>query len=304
VSPAPRLASTREELADALTPRRREGATVGIVTTMGALHEGHASLFRRARERVGDGPVVATVFVNSLQFGASEDLDRYPRTLESDLAMCEREGVDLVFAPAPNEVYPTGDPEVTVDPGPLAAELEGASRPTHFRGVLTIVAKLFGLVRPDLAVFGEKDYQQLVLVRRMSQDLCLGVEVVGAETVREPDGLALSSRNQFLGPEDRQRATALSRALRAAQDRAAYGLPAARWAAMRVLDEVPESELELDYLAIRTPELGEVLEEHPSEPVPARILIAARLGTTRLIDNLPLTLGGSTSARVPVPPPQ
>ena len=304
MSPAPRLASTREELADALAPRRREGATVGVVTTMGALHEGHASLFRTARERVGDGPVVATIFVNPLQFGAGEDLDRYPRTLESDLAICEREGVDLVFTPTALEVYPTGDPEVSVEPGPLAAELEGASRPGHFRGVLTVVAKLFGLVRPDLAVFGEKDYQQLVLVRRMSQDLCLGVEIVGAETVREPDGLALSSRNRFLGPEDRQRAAALSRALRAAQDRAPYGLPAARWAAMRVLDEVPEAELELDYLAIRTPELGKVSEPHPTEPVSARILVAARVGTTRLIDNLPLTLGGSTSPRVPATPAQ
>src|SRR4029079_8987669 len=136
---------------------------------MGALHEGHASLFRVARERVGDGPVVATIFVNPLQFAAGEDLARYPRTLETDLAMCEREGVDLVFAPAVDEVYPGGDPVVTVEPGPLGTELKGASRPVHFRGVLTVVAKLFGLVRPDVAVFGQKDYQQLVLVRRMSQ---------------------------------------------------------------------------------------------------------------------------------------
>ena len=148
----------------------------------------------------------------------------------------------MVFAPALEEVYPGGDPVVTVEPGPLGTALEGASRPGHFRGVLTVVAKLFGLVRPDLAVFGEKDYQQLVLVRRMSQDLCLGVDIVGAETVREPDGLALSSRNRYLSPDDRQRATVLSRALYAAQERAAFGLPAARWAAMRVLDEVPESE--------------------------------------------------------------
>jgi pantoate--beta-alanine ligase len=290
VIPAPRLASTREELTDALAPKRRAGATVGVVTTMGALHEGHASLFRMARERVGDGPVVATIFVNPLQFGAGEDLDRYPRNLESDLAICAREGVDLVFAPAVEEVYPGGDPQVTVDPGPLGAELEGASRPGHFRGVLTVVAKLFGLVRPDVAVFGEKDYQQLVLVRRMSQDLCLGVQIVGAETVREPDGLALSSRNRYLDLEDREGATVLSRALRAAQERASYGLPAARWAAMQVLDEVPE--LDLDYLAIRTPELTDVVEPHPDAPVPARILVAARLGSTRLIDNLPLTLGG------------
>ena len=295
--PDPRLASTREELTDALAPHRRAGATVGVVTTMGALHEGHASLFRTARERVGDGPVVATIFVNPLQFGAGEDLDLYPRTLESDLAICAREGVDLVFAPAVGEVYPGGDPQVTVDPGPLGAELEGASRPGHFQGVLTVVVKLFGLVRPDLAVFGEKDYQQLVLVRRMSQDLCLGVQIVGAETVREPDGLALSSRNRYLGTEDRERATVLSRALRAAQERAAYGLPAARWAAMQVLDEVPESELDLDYLAIRTPELTDVAQLHPVEPIPARILVAARLGTTRLIDNLPLTLGGPPAAQ-------
>src|SRR5262249_11296560 len=208
------------------------------------------------------------------------------------------EGVDVVFAPAVDEVYPGGDPVVTVEPGPLGAELEGASRPGHFRGVLTVVAKLFGLVRPDLAVFGQKDYQQLGLVRRMSHDLCLGVEVVGAETVREPDGLALSSRNRYLGPEDRQRATVLSRALRAAQERAAYGLPAARWAAMRVLDEVPEPDLDLDYLVIRTPELEEVTDPHPSEPTPGRGLVAAPVGSTRLIDNLPLTLGGATSPRI------
>ncbi len=206
--------------------------------------------------------------------------------------------MDLVFAPGVDEVYPGGEPLVTVEPGPLGTELEGASRPGHFRGVLTVVAKLFGLVRPDLAVFGEKDYQQLVLVRRMSQDLCLGVDVVGAETVREPDGLALSSRNRYLSPADRERAAVLSRALRAAQARAAYGLPAARWAAMRVLDEVPESELDLDYLTIRTPELDEVVEPHPAEPIEARVLVAARVGTTRLIDNLPLTLGGATSPRV------
>jgi pantoate--beta-alanine ligase len=304
VSPEPRLASTREELTDALAPRRRAGATVGVVTTMGALHEGHASLFRVARERVDDGPVVATIFVNPLQFGKGEDLDRYPRTLEADLAMCAREGVDLVFAPDVAEVYPGGDPVVTVDPGPLGSELEGESRPGHFRGVLTVVAKLFGLVRPDLAVFGEKDYQQLVLVRRMSLDLSLGVEVVGAETVREPDGLALSSRNRYLGADDRRRATVLNRALRAAQDHAAYGLSAARRAATDVLDELPASELDLDYLAIRTTDLGEVGEPEPTHPLQARILVAGRLGTTRLIDNLPLTLGGGASPTGTPPSPQ
>jgi pantoate--beta-alanine ligase len=194
----------------------------------------------------------------------------------------------VVFAPAADEVYPDGEPLVTVAPGPLAAELEGAVRPGHFRGVLTVVAKLFGLTRPDLALFGEKDYQQLVLVRRMSRDLCLGVDVRGVETVREPDGLALSSRNRFLEPDDRRRALALSRALRAAQDRAAYGADAALAAAA---DELDADRIEPDYLEIRTPDLLPLDPAVPA-PVEARILVAARVGTTRLIDNLPMTLGG------------
>ena len=297
----PRVASTRAELADVLASRRTIGSPTVLVPTMGALHAGHAALFRRARKEAGEGPVVASVFVNPLQFAPGEDLDRYPRTLDDDLAMAGREGVDVVFTPAVDEMYPGGEPLVTVEPGPLGSVLEGESRPGHFRGVLTVVAKLFGLTRPDVAVFGQKDYQQLVLIARMSRDLCLGVEVVGAETVREDDGLALSSRNRYLGPEERRRATVLSRALRAAQDRAAYGMPAARWAAMRVLDEVPE--LDVDYLAIRTPELAEIEEPHPHEPLSARILVAARMGGTRLIDNMPLTVGGAT---VPVtrPPPR
>jgi pantoate--beta-alanine ligase len=290
----PLVADTRQDLADLLAPRRGPGSPVVLVPTMGALHAGHAALFRRARKEAGDGPVVASLFVNPLQFAPSEDLDRYPRTFDDDLALAGREGVDLVFAPSVDEMYPGGEPLVTVEPGALGTELEGASRPGHFRGVLTVVAKLFGLVRPDIAVFGQKDYQQLVLVTRMSRDLCLGVEIVGAETVREEDGLALSSRNRYLDPDERRRAASLNRALRAARDRAAYGLPAARWAAMRVLDELPDDELDLDYLTIRTPDLGEVLEPHPVDPIAARILVAARIGTTRLIDNLPLTLGGAT----------
>ena len=194
----------------------------------------------------------------------------------------------MVFAPSVDEMYPGGDPVVTVEPGPLGAELEGASRPGHFRGVLTVVAKLFGLVRPDVAVFGQKDYQQLVLVTPMSRDLCLGVEVVGAETVREPDGLALSSRNRYLTADEHGRALALSGALRAAQERAAYGLDAALGAALQVLDG---GDLELDYLEIRTPELGELKAVHPAAATEARVLVAARVGKTRLIDNLPLTLG-------------
>jgi pantoate--beta-alanine ligase len=296
MSPAPLLAETREALADALPSTTRDLATpVVLVPTMGALHAGHVALFRAARERAGgEGSVVASIFVNPLQFGEGEDLERYPRTLEDDLALCENEGVDVVFAPGVDVVYPGGEPLVTVDPGPLAGILEGASRPAHFRGVLTVVAKLLGLVRPDVAVFGQKDYQQLVLVRRMCQDLCLGVEVVGVETVREPDGLALSSRNRYLDPDQRRAATVLSRALRAAQERASYGVTAARSAASSVIEDEPG--IELDYLAILTPELDEVAVDRPETPTPGRILVAGRVGTTRLIDNMPLVLGGSVQA--------
>jgi pantoate--beta-alanine ligase len=289
VSSPPLLAATREELSRALGPRRSVDRPVVLVPTMGALHAGHAALLAAARQTAGNGSVVASIFVNPLQFGEGEDLDRYPRTFGADLELCAREGVDVVFAPAVDEIYPGGEPQVTVEPGPLGSTLEGEVRPGHFRGVLTVVCKLFGLVRPDLAVFGQKDYQQLVLVRRMSRDLCLGVEVLGIPTVREPDGLALSSRNRYLDAAERGRATILCRALEAAGERASYGLPAARWAAMRVLDEDPD--LELDYLAIRTPELEPVAEQHPTEPTDARVLVAARIGATRLIDNRPIVLG-------------
>ena len=206
--------------------------------------------------------MVVSIFVNPLQFGPGEDLDRYPRTFDADLALCAAEGVDVVFAPAADEVYPGGEPLVTVEPGPLATRFEGASRPGHFRGVLTVVAKLFGLVRPDVTVFGEKDYQQLALVRRMSADLCLGVEVLGGETVREPDGLALSSRNRYLDATQRQQALALSRALRAAQAAAADGPDAARAAALAVLEEA--AGVELDYLVVTDRDLGDLPADVPA----------------------------------------
>lgn len=284
----PVLASTREELAGLLAGPRRSGARVAFVPTMGALHDGHASLMRTARAATS-GPVVVSIFVNPMQFAPTEDLDRYPRTLDADLEVCAAEGVDVVFAPGVEEMYPGGFSHesvhdgVTVAPGQLATILDGESRPGHFDGVLTVVAKLFGLVRPDVAVFGQKDYQQLVLIRRMVRDLCLGIEVVGAETVREPDGLALSSRNRYLDASQRKVATALSRALRAAQERAPYGVPAARWAAMSVLKEAAVDGLELDYLALTSPDLGEAPETGEG-----RILVAARLGSTRLIDNMPI----------------
>lgn len=286
---APVLASTRGELVGLLAQR---SGPVGFVPTMGALHEGHATLMREARARTGAGTVVASVFVNPLQFGAGEDLDRYPRTLPDDLEVCGREGVDVVFAPSVEEVYPgwPAQPQVTVEPGPLATVLEGATRPGHFRGVLTVVAKLFGLVRPDLAVFGQKDYQQLVLVRRMVDDLCLGVDVVGAETVREPDGLALSSRNRYLDDSERTTALALSRALRRAQDEAVHGAGAALAAARTELAAEPG--VDLDYLVVTTPDLADLPADVP-DGTPGRVLVAAKVGTTRLIDNLPLTLGRS-----------
>lgn len=289
----PTLVGTRAELAALLEPHRRAEARVGFVPTMGALHDGHAGLMRVARERIAHGPLVVSIFVNPLQFAPGEDLDRYPRTLEADFKVSEREGVDIVFAPAIDEVYPGGETMVTVEPGPVADLLEGTTRPGHFRGVLTVVAKLFGLVRPDVAVFGQKDYQQLVLIRRMVGDLFLGVEVVGAETEREPDGLALSSRNRYLDPEQRREAAALSRTLRAAQRAARHGLDAALHAARGELRATVG--VDLDYLTITTPDLGELCE--PVEPgTEARILIAARLGTTRLIDNLPLTIGAAAQA--------
>jgi pantoate--beta-alanine ligase len=281
------IAGTRAELAELLVPHRAAGRRVGLVCTMGAMHEGHASLMRRTRLEIGpDAPLVVSLFVNPLQFGPNEDLARYPRTFDEDVALCAREGVDIVFAPTVDEVYPGGDPQVTVDPGPLAGVLEGKTRPGHYVGVLTVVAKLFGLVRPEVTVFGEKDYQQLALVRRMSGDLCLGVEVLGGETVREPDGLALSSRNRYLDPEQRQQAVALSRALRAAQEAGPEGYAAALAAAEKVLADAPG--IDLDYVVFRAVDLAELDEDARGE---ARALVAAKVGTTRLIDNMPVVLG-------------
>jgi pantoate--beta-alanine ligase len=250
---------------------------------MGALHEGHAALLRAARQAAGPGPVVTSIFVNPLQFAPGEDLDRSPRTFGADLDLCGREGVDVVFAPAAAEVYPDGEPLVTVEPGPLAVELEGVSRPGHFRGVLTVVAKLFGLTRPDLAMFGEKDYQQLVLVRRMVSDLCLGVDVVGVATVREADGLALSSRNRYLSDDERRSALALARSLRCGADAAPRGPGAVLACAEEVLGAAPG--VAVDYLVLTDPQLGPA-PQHGA----ARLLVAARVGSTRLLDNVAVVL--------------
>jgi pantoate--beta-alanine ligase len=257
--------STRSELAAA---RAASSGRAGVVMTMGALHEGHATLLREARKDADF--VVATIFVNPLQFGPAEDFSRYPRTLEADLDVCRAEGADLVFTPTPEVMYPGGEPQVRVDPGALGSALEGAVRPGHFAGVLTVVAKLLRLTGADVAYFGEKDYQQLTLIRAMVRDLDLGVEITGVPTVREPGGLALSSRNRYLDPEERTRALALSAALRAG---------------VAVAHEGGSPAVDPDYLELRTSDL----EEGPVAGE-ARLLVAARVGTTRLIDNMPLTL--------------
>ncbi|MGL5824323.1 MAG: pantoate--beta-alanine ligase [Nocardioides sp.] len=313
----PVLVSTRPELAAALDRVRRDGP-IGFVPTMGALHAGHASLISLGRDRIGDGTMVVSIFVNPTQFGDTEsgaaDLVRYPRTLAADLGLCRTVGADIVFAPDLEVLYPGGSADhavrgpaprstapagsgspvgsplgpVTIDPGPSGDILEGAARPGHFRGVLTVVAKLFGLVRPDLAVFGEKDFQQLALVRRMVADLNLGVEVVGAPTVREPDGLALSSRNRFLTVAQRVHARTLHRALGEAVAVAAAGagLVAADAAARKVLADTPE--VDVDYLTFTDPGLTP-LSTRDASGGSGRVLVAARLGSVRLIDNCAIT---------------
>jgi pantoate--beta-alanine ligase len=255
---------------------------VALVPTMGALHEGHRTLVRAARERAAT--VVVSVFVNPTQFGPGEDFDRYPRTWDADLAALAEEGADVVFHPPVEEVYPPRAVGVTVGPGPLGSVLEGAVRPGHFAGVLTVVAKLFGLVRPDLALFGEKDYQQLTLIRAMARELALGVEVVGVPTVREDDGMALSSRNRYLAPEQRAAAAAVSAALRAGAAAGPEGAGAVLAAARAVLAAEPS--LVQDYLELTDNDLG------PAPAAgPARLLVAVRAGTTRLIDNIAIQLG-------------
>ena len=263
---------------------RATGRRIVLVPTMGALHDGHLTLIRAAR-RVPGAVVVVSIFVNPLQFGAGEDLDAYPRTLDDDLDALRAEGVEIAFTPTADDMYPHGT-RTTVVPGQLGAELEGASRPTHFAGVLTVVLKLFNTVRPDRAYFGEKDYQQLTLIRQMVADLDLGVEVQGVPIVREADGLAMSSRNRYLDPVQREQAGALSAALLAGMYSAAQGASAALDAARAVLDEVPA--LEVDYLELRDPGLGPAPAEGP-----ARLLVAARLGHTRLIDNIAVDVGAS-----------
>lgn len=283
----PLLVRTRGELTAALAERP---AATGqayrrcVVMTMGALHSGHLSLVARAHELAAQ--VVVTIFVNPLQFGEGEDLERYPRDLAGDLTRLAGAGADIVFAPTPDVVFPAGEPVVRVSAGRLGEVLEGVTRPGHLDGVLTIVLKLMHLVGPDVAVFGQKDAQQVMAVQAMVRDLDVPVDIVAAPTVRAADGLALSSRNAFLAPAERERALVLSRALRAGGDVARLGADAdaVRGAARAALTGV-----EPDYLALVDPRTA--AEVPAGYRGPAVLAVAARFGETRLIDNAPLRLG-------------
>jgi pantoate--beta-alanine ligase len=266
--------------------QRAQGRRIGLVPTMGYLHEGHLALVDEARRQADS--VVMTIFVNPLQFGPAEDLARYPRDLPRDRSLAATRGVDVLFVPSLDAMYPAGS-EVRVIPGTSAERWEGAARPGHFTGVLTVVAKLFHLVEPDLACFGRKDIQQLTLVKRMVRDLDWPIEIVGVPTVREPDGLALSSRNAYLGAEDRRRALALSRALGAAHRAWCDGEHRAELIEEQMRQELRrQPELVVEYIAIVEPEALA-----PVATVDARtvVAIAGRVGGTRLIDNISLAQG-------------
>ena len=267
-------------------PLERAGVRRAFVPTMGALHDGHRALMREARNLVGPrGEVVVSIFVNPTQFAAGEDFDSYPRDLARDVRVCDEEGVDVVYAPSAQGVYGSEQgSRITIDPGPLGQLWEGAHRPGHFAGVLTVVSILLHQVDPNVAVFGEKDYQQLELVRRMCRDLSYGVEIVGMPTVREVDGLALSSRNVNLDPDQRRLASAVPRALEAAQQAATGGAEAALAAVDTVL---AEARLVADYRALCASDLGPTPERGT-----ARLLVAVPVGRTRLIDNCTVDLGG------------
>lgn len=285
VAVAPRVVDTVVGIRDAVAEHRAAGLRVALVPTMGALHDGHLSLVRRARE-VAD-VVVVSIFVNPLQFSAGEDLDRYPRTLDADLDALAAHGVELVFAPSVDQMYPEGAVETTVTAGHVGTLYEGASRPGHFDGMLTVVAKLFNIVRPDRAVFGQKDAQQVFLVRRMVRDLDVPLAVEVVPTVREPDGLAMSSRNRYLGPDQRRAALLLSEALAAAEASGAEGLDEVLAEAAAAFGD--HDGVELDYLVVVDPETFlPVGEEARGEAI---VLVAARVGTTRLIDNAVISLG-------------
>jgi len=271
-----------EEIGELTRAIRKVGRPVVLVPTMGALHEGHLALVRNA-QRIPGALVVVSIFVNPLQFGEGEDLDAYPRTLDADVAKLKAAGVDAVFAPSVREMYPNG-PRTTVRPGPVGEILEGRTRPIHFAGMLTVVQKLMHITHCSDAFFGEKDYQQLVLIQQMVTDLNLGVQVHGVPIVREADGLAKSSRNIYLAEAERELALTLSAALTAGAHVAEDGAEAVLSTAQAILASVPE--IEVDYLELRGADLGDAPETGD-----ARLLVAAKIGDTRLIDNVGVPVG-------------
>jgi len=275
------LSPTRRILSESLGPIRAEGIRLGLVPTMGYLHEGHLSLVDLAREM--SEFLAVSIFVNPLQFGPGEDLDRYPRELDRDLNLLRDRGADLVFFPSVEEMYPDGEPQVGVDPGPMSRRLCGEYRPGHFGGVLTVVARLFGLFRPQVAVFGQKDYQQAVLIRRMVRELEMGVEVAMGPIVREEDGLALSSRNVFLSRDERADAAGLRQGLQEVQKAFEGGNRSGQDLRRLLVREVGKHPLlQLQYGEIVHPDSLEPLETVPSGAV---VVVAAHCGRTRLIDN-------------------
>lgn len=266
---------------------RDSGRGVALVPTMGALHDGHLTLVEKALERHPD--VIVSIFVNPHQFAPGEDFERYPRTLESDVEQLRKVGARLVFAPNAADMYPDGR-RTMVHPGPAGEVAEGATRPLLFGGILTVVAKLFQITQPTVALFGEKDYQQLVLIRQMARDLNFDLEVVGVPTVREPDGLAMSSRNRYLEGTERDSAVVLWQALTAGREAADRGAAAALAATRAVLDAA--ADVEIEYLELTDPEMG------PAPAAgPARLLLAARVGKTRLIDNTAVVIGNGTAPK-------
>lgn len=271
----------------AVAAARAEGRKVALIPTMGALHAGHLAHVEAAQAKAPGAFTVVSIFVNPLQFGRGEDLAKYPRDPDADLAALTEAGVDLVFAPSVEEMYPDGGVQVGIAPGPVATTYEGASRPGHFAGALTVVLKLLEIVQPDLATFGEKDAQQLFLVQRMVKDLNVPVAILPVPIVREDDGVAMSSRNRFLGPAERKEARTLSRALEAAQSAAERGIDAVIAATQSVTMDAQG--VDLDYFAVVDPRTFAPVEDGHRGPVIA--LIAARVGGTRLIDNARFRLG-------------
>ncbi|QCK87720.1 pantoate--beta-alanine ligase [Phreatobacter aquaticus] len=277
--PAPTIVRDVASLRALTAIYRAEGRPVALVPTMGALHAGHVSLVSMAQAR--GARVIVSIFVNPTQFGPSEDFSKYPRTFDSDLAKLAEAGADAVYAPTVEIMYPPGAATIVKVAGPATAGLDDVSRPFHFDGVATIVAKLFTQARPDLAIFGEKDFQQLAVVRRMAADLDLGVDVIGAPTLRDPDGLALSSRNVYLTPSDRAIAPALHRVMQEAAAAIRSGTDAEA-ALETARTAIRSAGFVLDYLELR--DAADLGMPRPDEPM--RLLVAATLGETRLIDNI------------------